>query len=354
MVRKAFWFYLALILAVTIPDRSSAQPIMEQLKHGTVSANSIDIHFVEQGEGPLVLFLHGFPESWYSWRHQIPAVAEAGYRAVALDMRGYGRTSKPEAIASYSISHLVGDVIGAVAALGHERAVIVGHDWGGPVAWYSALMRPDVVRAVAVLSVPFSPPVSLPEGVTLNDLMAVNAGDRNYYRLYFQEPGVAELELEADVRHSMLGLLYSVSGDIIRDGLHSHGWDGHFPMGETLSAQLVIPEELPPWLSEQDLQFYVEELAGSGFRGGINWYRNISAIPDLLAPFVGSTITQPALYLYGEYDLIAGNTPAAIGALPTLLPDLRDVIKLDGAGHWLQQERPGEVNGALLTFLSEL
>jgi len=354
VVRKAFWFYFTLVLAVTIPGRAFAQPIMEQLKHGTVSANSIDIHFVEQGEGPLVLFLHGFPESWYSWRHQIPAVAEAGYRAVALDMRGYGRTSKPEAIGSYSISHLVGDVIGAVAALGHERAVIVGHDWGGPVAWYSALMRPDVVQAVAVLSVPFSPPASLPEGVTLNDLMAVNAGGRNYYRLYFQEPGVAELELEADVRRSMLGFLYSVSGDIIRDGLHSHGWDGHFPMGETLAAQLVIPEELPPWLSEQDLQFYVDELTGSGFRGGINWYRNISAIPERLAPFVGSTITQPALYLYGEYDLIAGNTPAAIGALPAVLPDLRGVIKLDGAGHWLQQERPDEVNGALLEFLSEL
>ena len=353
-MRIILGFYLALLVVVASPSKSSAQSDVTGLTHGTISANGIDIHFVEQGEGPLVLFLHGFPESWYSWRHQIPVVADAGYRAVALDMRGYGQTSKPEAIASYSISHLVGDVIGAVAALGHDQAVIVGHDWGGPVAWYSALMRPDVVRAVAVLSVPFNPPMSLPDGVTLNDLMEINAGDRHYYRLYFQEPGVAEVELESDIRRSMLGFLYSISGDIISDGIHSEGWDGHFPIDESLSAQLIIPSQLPPWLSERDLQFFVDELTRSGFRGGINWYRNISAIPGILAPFVGATIAQPALYLYGEHDLIAGNTNAAINALPVALPDLRGVIRLEGAGHWLQQERPQDVNDALLAFLSDL
>ena len=220
------------------------------MKHGDIDANGISIHYVEEGQGPLVIFCHGFPESWYSWRHQLPAVAEAGYRAVALDMRGYGGTSKPEAVSAYTISHLVGDVVGAVSALGEEQAVVVGHDWGGPVAWYSALMRPDVFRAVAALSVPFNPPLGLPDGVSLNDIMAMNAGERDYYRLYFQEPGVAEADLEADVRHSVLGFLYSISGDIVKDGVHTEGWDGHFPKGESLSQQLVTPSQLPAWLSE--------------------------------------------------------------------------------------------------------
>lgn len=345
---------VALLLVGAVPAHVSAQPADDGLTHGTLSANGIEIHFVEQGSGPLVLFLHGFPESWYSWRHQIPAVARAGYRAVALDMRGYGRTSKPEAISAYSVSHLVGDVVGAVAALGEDRAVVVGHDWGGPVAWYSALMRPDVFRAVAVLSVPFNAPTPLPDGLTLNALMASAAGDREYYRLYFQEPGVAEADLEADVRRSMLGFLYTISGDIIRDGLHTQGWDGHFPKGESLSSQLVVPEELPAWLTEEDLQFYVDELTTSGFRGGMNWYRNINRIPGIVAPFVGTTVTQPSLYLYGEHDLIAGNTDAAVAGLSTSLPDLRGIVRLEGAGHWIQQERPEEVNEALLGFLDSL
>ncbi len=327
---------------------------MDAAKHGDASANGIDIHYVEQGEGPLVVFCHGFPESWYSWRHQLPAIADAGYRAVALDMRGYGKTSSPESISSYSLAHLVGDVVGAVAALGHEQAVVVGHDWGGPVAWYSALMRPDVFRAVAVLSVPYSPPVVLPDGVSLNDLMAAGAGEQDYYRLYFQEPGVAEAELGADTRHSMLGFLYTISGDIIKDGVHSRGWDGHFPKGELLTSQLVIPDELPSWLTEEDLQFYVDALTDGGWRGGINWYRNIKMMPSILGPFVGASIKQPALYLYGEYDQIAGNTEAAVSALPQHLPDLRDVVSIPGAGHWLQQERPTEVNTALLSFLGGL
>src|SRR4051794_22390549 len=143
------------------------------------------MHFVTQGSGPLVLFCHGFPESWYSWRHQLPVVADAGFRAVAMDMRGYGQTSRPEAVAAYSMSHLVGDVVGVVAALGAQEAVVVGHDWGAPVAWYSALMRPGVFGAVAALSVPYIPPIGgLPEGMTVDDLMRAAAAGRDYYRLY--------------------------------------------------------------------------------------------------------------------------------------------------------------------------
>ncbi|MGB5758158.1 MAG: alpha/beta hydrolase [Acidimicrobiales bacterium] len=326
------------------------------MKHRTVETNGITIHYVEQGEGPLVVFCHGFPESWYSWRHQLPAVAEAGFRAVALSMRGYGRTDAPTDVERYSIMHLIGDVVGVVRSLGQDRAVVVGHDWGAPVAWYSALTRPDMFRAVAALSVPFTPPIGgLPDGVTINDLMRMNAGpDRDYYRLYFQEPGVAEADLEADLRHSVLGFLYAISGDAVANGDLEQGWDGHFPMGQTLSEQLIVPETLPSWLTEDDVQFYVDELVTSGFRGGLNWYRNINRLPGLLSPWVGSTIEQPSFYMGGSTDLIAGNTQEALDIMQAALPDLRHFELIDGAGHWLQQERPAEVNRALLTFLAGL
>jgi len=323
-------------------------------EHEQVEANGISIHTVSMGEGPLVVFCHGFPESWYSWRHQLPAVAAAGFRALAMDMRGYGKTSAPGAVDAYSMSHLVGDVVGVVNAVGAGQAVVVGHDWGAPVAWCSVLMRPDLFRAVAALSVPYIAPFSLPEGLTMNDLMRANAGGREYYRLFFQEPGIAEADLEADVDRSVRGFLYSISGDIVTDGIHPTGWDGHFPAGQGMAEQLVVPATLPPWLTEDDVACYVAELSASGFRGGLNWYRNINALPAVLGPFVGRAIESPALYLAGEYDLIAGNTPEAIASLPSAVPGLRSVQILPGAGHWLQQERPQEVNAALVDFLTTL
>ena len=323
--------------------------------HGDIDANGISIHTVSAGDGPLVLFCHGFPESWYSWRHQLQAVADAGFRAVAMDMRGYGDTTAPEDIGAYSMSHLVGDTVGAVRALGADQAVIVGHDWGAPVAWYSALMRPDVFRAVAALSVPYTPPIGgLPAGLTLNSLMQAAAGERDYYRLYFQEPGVAESEIEADMERFVRGFLYSISGDIVTDGVHESGWDGHFPKGERVVDQLVLPATLPAWITEDDIAFYVRELSRKGIRGGLNWYRNLNALPDVLAPFLGAVIRQPALYLAGEYDLVAGNTAAALDGLPADLPNLHALQVLPGAGHWLQQERPNEVNAALVDFLRTL
>lgn len=329
---------------------------MNELTHGTVEANGITIHYVEQGEGPLVIFCHGFPESWYSWRHQLPVVADAGFRAVALSMRGYGKTTAPQDVSAYSITHMIGDVVGVVNALGEEQAVVVGHDWGAPVAWYSALMRPDMFRAVAGLSVPFLPPIgALPEGVTVNDMMRMAAGpERDYYRLYFQEPGVAEAALEADLRHSVLGFLYTISGDAVAKGDLPEGWDGHFPMGQSISEQMIVPETLPTWLTEEDVQFYIDELAETGFRGGLNWYRNINALPAALGPWVGTTIRQPSFYMAGSTDLIAGNTADALAGLQASLPDLRHYQVIQGAGHWLQQEHPNEVNEALVGFLAGL
>lgn len=323
--------------------------------HEQIETNGISVHTVSVGEGPLVVFCHGFPESWYSWRHQLPVVAAAGFRAVALDMRGYGLTSAPADIGAYSLSHLVGDVVGVVNALGADTAVVVGHDWGAPVAWYSALMRPDLFRAVVAMSVPYTAPFgALPEGMTMNDLMRMNAAGRDYYRLYFQEPGVAEADLEADVHRSVLGFLYSISGDVVADGVHQAGWDGHFPMGQSFSQQLVLPERLPSWLTEDDVAFYVGELTRTGFRGGINWYRNIDVLPAVLAPFTGAAIHQPAMYLGGELDMIAGNTPEAIELLPLVVPGLRTLKMYPGAGHWLQQERAAEVNTELVGFLQAL
>lgn len=323
-------------------------------KEGVVYANGIELHYVEHGSGPLVLFCHGWPESWYSWRHQLQAVGDAGYRAVALHMRGYGKTTQPEDVEAYTISSLVGDVVGSVAGLGESEAIVVGHDWGGPVAWYSALMRPDVFRAVAVLSVPFNPPFPLPAGIDLNDVMRESAAGRQYYRLFFQEQGVAEADFERDVRKSMLGVLYVFSGDIVRDQIHEIGWDGHFPIDETMTEQFVIPEKLPEWLTEADLDFYVKEHTAAGFSGGFNWYRNIKRLPAHLAPFVGKSLEQPALYLYGEHDLVAGNTPEALHSMRATLPDLRKCLKFEGAGHWLQQERADEVNKELIEFFASL
>ncbi len=329
---------------------------MSELEHHTIQGNGIDIHYVSQGEGPLVVFCHGWPESWYSWRHQLPAVAEAGYRAVAMSMRGYGGTGAPQDIGAYTISHLVGDVVAVVNSTGEDTAVVVGHDWGAPVAWYSALVRPDMFRGVAALSVPWIPPIgALPEGITMNGLMAQAAGDdRDYYRLYFQEPGKAEADLEADVERTIRGVLYTISGDAISDGALEQGWDGFFPAGESVTDQLVVPATLPGWLTEEDVAFYVSEISRTGFRGGLNWYRNINALPACLAPWVGSTIRQPSFYMGGSTDLIAGNTPAAIELTRSSLADLRHLEILEGAGHWLQQERPDEVNSALVAFLRNI
>ncbi|MCB0978641.1 MAG: alpha/beta hydrolase [Acidimicrobiales bacterium] len=326
------------------------------LEHGSLTANGIEIHYESIGAGPLVVFCHGWPESWYSWRHQLSAVADAGFRAVAMHMRGYGDTTSPNDLDAFSISHLIGDVVAVVHGLGEQEAVVVGHDWGAPVAWYATLMRPDIFRAVAALSVPFLPPTgALPDGVTVSDFMRLMAGEgREYYRLFFQEPGVAEADLERDVRRSMLGVLYTISGDSLADGTLTEPHDGHFPDTMTFVESLVVPEELPAWLTEADLKFYVDEITRTGFRGGLNWYRNIDKLPGILAPWFGATIDVPSFYMGGSTDLIAGNTPDAIAAMQASLTDLRRCELLDGAGHWLQQERPAEVTAALVEFLRGL
>src|SRR5437868_6895780 len=238
-----------------------------EIRHRTIETNGIRMHIAEQGEGPLVVLCHGFPESWYSWRYQLKALAAAGFHAVAPDMRGYGGTDRPEAIDQYTLLHLVGDIIGLVDALGAEPALVVGHDWGAPVAWHAALLRPDRFRGVVGLSVPYRPR----GGIRPTSAMP-QTDDAMFYQLYFQEPGVAEAEFERDPRATLHSLLYWGSGDAPRGGsgrpLGMVPKDGGFLDGRPSPA-------MPPWLSEADLDFYAAEFARTGFRGGLNWYRNI-------------------------------------------------------------------------------
>ncbi|MGW1197793.1 alpha/beta fold hydrolase [Streptomyces sp. NPDC002536] len=319
--------------------------------HRHVEVNGIRLHIAEQGEGPLVLLLHGFPECWYSWRHQFAPLAAAGYRVVAPDQRGYARSDQPGDIAAYSLLHLTGDVIGLIHALGEERAVVVGHDWGAPVAWTTALLRPDVVRAVAGLSVPHLPRGAAPP---LSALRAV-LGD-GFYQQYFQEPGVADAELAQDPAATFRSLLSGSSGDSPATD-PPRPWV--VPEGATLLDTMREPKELPAWLTEEDVEVFVREYAYHGdraFTGGLNWYRNIDRNWELLAPFAGRGIEVPALYVSGDRDLVRGfpGMDQVLSSLDRILPRLTRSITLPGCGHWTQQERPGEVNAALLEFLASV
>ena len=319
---------------------------MAEIRHRFVNTNGIRMHIAEAGEGPLVIMCHGFPESWYSWRHQLHALAAAGFHAVAPDQRGFGQTDAPPDATTYSQPHLVGDIVGLLDGLGEETAVIAGHDWGAPVAWNAGLMRPDRFKAVISLSVPYTPRGSMrPTGA-----MKAMAGDNFFYILYFQEPGVAETELEADVRKSLRMFLYSGSGDPPKGQvLRRLPKDAKFldMMGEP-------PEGWSTWLTPADLDFYTGEFERAGFRGGLNWYRNVDRTWEYMAPFQNAKMRQPALFVAGDRDGVILMNPQALAQLEENVPNLKAKIMLDGCGHWTQQERPDEVNAALLDFLGSL
>ncbi|MFB7932804.1 alpha/beta fold hydrolase [Streptomyces sp. NPDC056039] len=314
-----------------------------------IDVNGIQLHIAEQGEGPLVVLLHGFPESWHSWRHQFGPLAEAGFRVVAPDQRGYGGSDRPEDVSEYSIFHLVGDVVGLIHALGEERAFVVGHDWGAPVAWHTALLRPDVVRGVAGLSVP--PPFrgAQPPLKTMRERFG-----GHFYWNYFEEPGVADAEFAADTRTALRKLLYSASGDAPDAGRPEQALVED--LGRGWLADAPNPEVLPDWLTESDLDTLTESFE-PGFTGALNWYRNLDRNWELTAPWQGAVVSPPALYVYGDRDLVPAfpGTPELIEALPRLMPNLRrEPVVLPGCGHWTQQERPAEVNKVLIDFLTEL
>jgi len=321
------------------------------ITHRSIEANGIRMRIAEAGEGPLVLLCHGFPEGWYSWRHQLGALAAAGFRAIAPDMRGYGGTDAPPAIEQYTLLHLVGDMLGVLDALGAGTAVIAGHDWGAPVAWHAALLRPDRFRAVIGLSVPFRP-----RGAQRPTTVMPRTATAEFYQLHFQQPGRAEAELEADVRATIRDTLLRLSGDVAPQP----GSDGFsmVPLQGGLRARMTdhVAMPLPGWLTQADIDHYAGEFSRTGFRGGLNWYRNIDRNWELLRPFAGMAVTVPALYVAGERDLVVGFPGARemIAGLGTHVPRLARTVMLPGCGHWTQQELPAAVNDAMLRFLKAL
>ncbi|CAH0284003.1 Epoxide hydrolase A [Agrobacterium fabrum] len=323
------------------------------MKDTIISTATISISLIEAGQGPLVLLCHGFPETKYAWRHQIEAFARAGYRAVAPDMRGYGKTEAPERPDQYTVFHTVGDLVALLDALGEQQAVVVGHDWGATVAWQAALMRPDRFRAVVALSVPMMglPPMP-PSRIFPQDDKSL------FYTLYFQDPDGAEAEFGRDVALTLRKLIFAASGEA---GPRLPGDSTPNPFGMVsrsmgLLESLPEPAALPDWLPAPDFDRMVRDFQASGFRGGLNYYRNLDRNWELQRLAAGLKITVPALFMIGERDtgLSIPGMDQIIAEMPTLVPDLRGLHTISGAGHWLQQERPKEVSTAILRFLESI
>jgi pimeloyl-ACP methyl ester carboxylesterase len=293
-----------------------------------VTVNGTGLWVVEEGprDGPTVVLLHGFPEIGFSWRHQIPALVEHGFRVVVPDLRGFGRSQTPPAVADYAITELAGDVVGLIDRAGVEQAVVVGHDWGADIAWKTAWLHPERVRAVAGLSVPFIPRAPAPPV----ELMRRHLGE-DFYIVWFQEPGVAEAALERDVRRALAT---------------PRVWDPAW------AADSAEDPPTPPFMTDAELEVYVEAFTRTGFGHALNLYRNLDRNWEQTADVAERRITQPALFLTGERDPVAGFMPAA--AMDGWVSDLRGSVVVPGAGHWVNQEAPDAVNEALLRFLAAL
>src|SRR5215469_7597498 len=315
-----------------------------RVEFSLVNANGIRLRVAESGRGPLIVLVHGWPESWYSWRHQIPALAAAGYRVAAIDVRGYGGSDKPHAIEAYAIKEICADVAGLVDSLGEKQAVLIGHDWGAPIVWHTALFFPDKVRAVAGLSVPHTGRGPAPRIELFNNVYK----DRFFYQIYFQEPGVAEAEFEADLRTALRKIYYQSSGDYRKAGPRPPK-----PADAKYLDGLPDPDPFPDWLTEADLDYYVGQFEQSGFRGPLNRYRTAELDFTQQAEIAGRRIEQPAAFIAGRLDPVLAFIPGVdlVEVMRQHVADLRLARIIDGAGHWVQQERPDEVNAALVEWL---
>ncbi|WP_141772951.1 alpha/beta fold hydrolase [Mycobacterium malmoense] len=310
-----------------------------------VDTNGVQLRVIEAGDrgAPVVILAHGFPELSYSWRHQIPALAEAGYHVLAPDQRGYGGSSRPGAIEAYNIHELTADLAGLLDDVGAERAVWIGHDWGAAVVWNAPLLHPDRVAAVAALSIPPLPRPQVPPTQAFRTLF----GDNFFYILYFQEPGVADAELDADPARTMRRVM---AGRPALD--QSAAMRMLAPGPEGFVDRLPEPDGLPDWLSQDELDYYINEFSRTGFTGGLNWYRNFDRNWETTAELAGAKIPVPSLFIAGTSDPVLAFTRAD-RASEVIAGPYRQVM-IEGAGHWLQQERPDEVNAALLEFLNGL
>ncbi len=289
---------------------------VESWRHRTVESNEIRLHLVEEGDGFPVVFCHGFPELWYSWRHQIPALAAAGLRPIALDLRGYGDTDKPEALQEYDIQHLVGDLIGVLDALKLDKAVLVGHDWGSFVVWSAAVMHPERVERVVSLNVPYrGRSVIFPPTKVLKEM-----GNRFAYVLFFQEPGRAETRFSSDLAAALRRVYDGAAAD-------------------------------PAFLSREEFQVYLEAFRKGGMSGPLNFYRNIDRNWETTSNLADRVVECPCLVVLADKDPVL--RPEFAEGMERWLPRLRKEIVSD-CGHWTQQEKPEEVNRLLLDFLSDL
>ncbi len=320
---------------------------MSNISERRVATNGIELNIAEQqpaGDGKgLIIMYHGFPESWYSWRHQFAPLADMGYHAVAPDMRGYGKSDKPDDIKAYNQVEVVNDIIGLIPALGYETAIVFGHDWGAPTAWSCALNHTDKVTAVGALSVPFTPRADAPPLDTMKQLFK----DMFFYQLYFQEPGVAEAELESDIRRSLRKFFHMGSGQFDATGMQPK------PADADLLSDLPDPGQLGDWCSEEDLDFYTGEFERSGFRGPLNYYRNHNETWEMTAG-APTQIHQPAMFVAGDKDGVIMMAAEALQKMPERVTDLRTNTLIPGIGHWTQQEAPDEVNKEMQAFLEGL
>jgi pimeloyl-ACP methyl ester carboxylesterase len=314
-----------------------------------IATDGLTQQVIEAGEGPLVLLLHGFPELGVSWRAQVEALAEAGFHAVAPDMRGYGGTDRPADEAEHSILHLVGDMVDLVRTLGADQAVVVGHDWGAVVAWHCALMRPDLFRAVAGLSVPFQP--RRPKGPPTAAMAAITkrAGLGDLYIERFQAAD-AHVEMDADPATALRKMFWSFDG-ATSDADQSTGF---LPDGVSLMDSVSDRAVPPPWMEPEHFDAYVAAFAASGFKGPLDWYRCIDRNWALTAFLQDRRIDRPSLFLVGERDPVRRYAGAHEAGLKDWLTDLRGQVVLPGAGHWIQQERPGDVSAVLAEFMRKL
>jgi pimeloyl-ACP methyl ester carboxylesterase len=318
---------------------------MPEFEHKVVQTNGIRMHLAEVGKGFPIVLCHAFPEIWYSWRRQMRALAAAGLRAIAPDQRGYGETDCPDQIESYTQRHLVGDVLGMLDALEIGKCVIVGQGWGGVVAWNAALMAPDRIERVVSIRTPFMPRPS----VRPTKLMAKMAGENFHLVLYIQRPGKAEAELEKDVRRTLRGFFHDISNVDVAEikSRPPYVW------GPEIRG---ILDQLPDkphgkYLTDEDFETYVKAFEHTGFRGGLNWYRAIDRSWEEAAELV-DLVTQPALMISSEFDSMLG--PETAAGIRRWVPNLKETVLVRGAGHWPEQEKPADVNAALLRFLNDL
>ncbi len=319
------------------------------MRHRLIRTDRLTQQVLEAGDGPLVLLLHGFPELSISWRAQVEALAAAGFHAVAPDMRGYGGTDGPAEREAYSILHLVGDMVDLVRTLGEDRCVVVGHDWGAAVAWHCALMRPDLFTAVAGLSVPFQP--RRPKGPPTAAMAALSkrAGRGDLYISRFQ-PDDAHAAFDADPAAALRKMFYAYDGATPPERQST----GFLPEGVGLTESIVDDPTLPPWMGEAHFAEYVAAFAAGGFRGPVDWYRNLDANWADTAFLQDARIRVPGAFVVGERDPVRHYAGPHEAGLKDWIPDLRMQAVIPGAGHWIQQERPDEVNAFLLDFLRGL